>query len=75
MKSVSFSVCKAILGIILCVLVFLPFGCSGQLGETKAEGRRRHKRVLRINYQELMGDIDRVLLLDEPSKLTDKRIP
>ena len=75
MKSVSFSVCKAILGIILCVLVFLPIGCKSQLGETTAEGHRRHKRALRINNEAMMGDIDRVLLLDQPSKLTDKRIP
>lgn len=46
-----------------------------QLGETEAEGRRRHIRAARINQQELMEDIDRALLLDKPSKLTDKRIP
>ena len=57
MKSVSFSVCKAILGIILCVLVFLPIGCKSQLGETTAEGHRRHKRALRINNEAMMGDI------------------
>ncbi len=52
-------------------------GCSSsdQPGETVAEGRRRHERVLRINRQEMMADIDRAFLLDEPSKLTDKRIP
>jgi hypothetical protein len=66
-----------ILTIILCILVFLPCGCSffNQLGETTAEGNRRHKRVLRINRQELMADIDRVFQLDKPSTLTDKRIP
>ncbi len=46
-----------------------------QLGETEAEGRRRHLRNARINRQELMGDIDRAMLSDKPSKLTDKRIP
>lgn len=76
MKSPSNSIRKAVLALILCALVFLLFGCSSkQAGETKAEGRRRHKRVLRTNQQELMRDIDKVLLLDEPSKLTDKRIP
>jgi len=54
----------------------MPFGCSiSQPGETAAEGHRRHQRVVRINQQELMADIDTVLMLDEPSKLTDKRIP
>lgn len=76
MKSVSVSVCKVILVVILLVLVFMPFGCSfSQPGETAAEGHRRHQRVARINQQELMADIDKVLLLDKPSKLTDRRIP
>ena len=75
MKNVS--ICKMILSIILCVFVFLPLGChsSWQLGETAAESSRRHKRVLRINRQDMMADIDTLLLLDKPSTLTDKRIP
>jgi hypothetical protein len=76
MKSVSVSVCKVILPVILLVLVFIAFGCSSsQPGETAAEGQRRHRRMVRINQQEMMSDIDTVLMLDEPSKLTDKRIP
>jgi len=76
MKSVSVSVCKVILLVALLVLVFMPFGCSfSQPGETAAEGRRRHDRIARINQQEMMADIDKTLLLDKPSKLTDKRIP
>ncbi len=76
MKRVS--LCKVLLGIVLWVLVFLPCGCSSffeQPGETAAEGRRRRKRVTRINNQEMMADIDKALLLDKPSRLTDKRIP
>ena len=77
MKSVSISICTVVLVVALLVLVFMPFGCSSfsQPGETAAEGHRRHQRVARINQQELMQDIDTVLLIDEPSKLTDKRIP
>ncbi len=76
MKSVFVSVCKVILPVILLVLVFMPFGCSSsQPGETSAEGHRRHRRMARINQQEMMADTDTVLMLDEPSKLTDKRIP
>ena len=76
MKSVSVSVCKVILVVALLVLVFMPFGCSSfsQPGETAAEGHRRHHRVARINQQEMIADIDKVLLLDKPSKLTDRRI-
>jgi len=76
MKSVSVAVCKVVLAVILLVLVLTPFGCSlSQPGETVAEGHRRHQRVVRINQQELMADVDTVLMLDEPSNLTDKRIP
>jgi hypothetical protein len=48
---------------------------TAQLGETEAEGNRRHRRVFRIDQSELMSDLDRFMLLDEPSRLTDKRIP
>jgi hypothetical protein len=76
MKGISALIGKVILTVVLGLFVVLPFGCSStQLGETEAEGRRRHDRVMRINQSELMADIDMVLLLDEPSKLTDKRIP
>jgi hypothetical protein len=52
------------------------FGCTcyDQPGETLAEGRRRHIRTNRIRSQQLMQDIDAALLLDRPSKLTDKKI-
>lgn len=73
MKNVFVS---AVLGIILCALVFWLGGCSSaQLGETKAEVRRRHLRNERISQQELAADIDKALLIDKPSKLTYKRIP
>lgn len=76
MKGVSVFVCKVILAVVLCALLVSAGGCaSDQLGETTAEGSRRHQRNLRINNQEMMADIDRLLLLDEPSRLTDKRIP
>jgi len=76
MKSVSNFAGKLILAVVLWVLVFLPCGCSStQPGETAAEGRRRHDRVARINQQEMMQDIDKTLMLDRPSRLTDKRIP
>jgi len=75
MKSVF--LCKVILAVVMWVLVVLPFGCSSyeQAGETAAEGRRRHQRNARINQQEMMADIDRFMLFDRPSRLTDKRIP
>ena len=77
MKSVSVSVCKVILAFLLCALIFLPCGCGpyAQPGETEAEGNRRHIRNLAISQQQLMEDIDRIMLFDKPSKLSEKRIP
>ena len=76
-KSASFFVVKAILTVIVFVFVLLPCGCSSyeQMGETAAEGRRRHIRNSRLNQQQLMADLDAFMLTDKPSKLTDKRIP
>jgi len=58
------------------VLVLLLSGCSWrQPGETVAEVERRHDRVLRLDTEMMLSDLDRALLLDRPSMLTDKRIP
>jgi len=67
----------AIVSILFCALVFWLGGCglASQPGETVAEGHRRHLRNLRINQQQLVEDVDTVLLTDEPSRLTEKRIP
>jgi hypothetical protein len=48
---------------------------NAQLGETEAEGRRRHLRNERINQQELMHDLDYALLMDRPSRLTAREVP
>ena len=51
-------------------------GCSWRHpGETVAEVDRRHERMLRLNSELLLSDLDMVLMLDRPSQLTDKRIP
>ncbi|MHC4659701.1 MAG: hypothetical protein ACYS83_11095 [Planctomycetota bacterium] len=73
MKNVSV---LTILGVLLCALALWLGGCgySAQPGETEAEGHRRHLRNLSVNQQNLMYDIDRALLFDEPSKLSDRRI-
>lgn len=74
MKRVSLY--KFVLGCIYLAFILLPMACNtAQLGETEAEGNRRHRRVLRIDQSQFMSDLDRFMLLDEPSRLTDKRIP
>ncbi len=76
MKSVSSFLCKTLLAILFCAFIFTLIGCSAQqMGETSAQGEIRHQRNSRINNQEMMADIDKFLLLDEPSKLTERRIP
>jgi flagellar biosynthesis component FlhA len=69
-KRISF----LLLAVLLCTATFWLGGCE-QPGETTAEGHRRHLRNLSINQQNLNADIDRTLLIDKPSKLTDKKIP
>jgi hypothetical protein len=67
---------KAVLMILAVVLFVLPIylsGCS-QPGETVAEGHRRHIRNLSVNQQSLMKDIDSLLLFEEPSSLSDRKI-
>ncbi len=59
---------------VLFALVWSLCGCT-QPGETVAETNRRHLRVLGVNEENMLRDIDTVLLLDEPSHLTDRRVP
>lgn len=67
---------RLFMAVALCLLGMLLSGCSWQHpGETAKEVSRKHDRALRLNNQMMLSDIDRVLLLDRPSHLTDKRIP
>jgi hypothetical protein len=76
MESLLTCVRKVILVIFLSVLFLMPLGCSmEQLGESSAEGNRRHIRILRLSQPELVTDIDQVLFLDRPNRLTERRIP
>jgi len=70
-------VISAILRIMLCVVAFAFAGCGSfeQLGETEAEGHRRHLRASRINRQALMEDIDTFWLMGQPTKLAERQIP
>ncbi len=73
MKNVSSFVCKGILGILLCVLAFWLGGCR-QMGESKTEESVRHQRNTSIKQQELSDDVDKALLMDKPSKLTEMKM-
>ncbi len=62
------------LGIVLCCLVFALGGCA-QMGETEDEARIRHIRNNRVTRQQMERDVEKVLLLDEPSRLSETRAP
>jgi hypothetical protein len=70
-------VAVSLLTVVLLSLAVLLTGCGlfNQPGKTPAEVNREHARMLRINQQQMMADIDRTLDLDRPSRLTDKRLP
>ena len=59
---------------VLFSLVWSLCGCAHP-GETVAETDRRHLRVLRVNEENMLKDLDAILLLDQPSLLTDRRVP
>ncbi len=60
----------------LCLCAGLLAGCTTQQpGEMAREVNRRHDRMYRLNFQMMWADIDKFLLLEKPSMLTDKRIP
>jgi Tfp pilus assembly protein PilN len=62
---------------LLLTIALLATGCGlfDQPGKTAAEVNREHLRELQINQQQMMRDIDRTLDLDQPSTLTDNKIP
>ena len=60
--------------IVALVIAVVSSGCASP-GETRAEANRRRERTLRVNNSEMMADIDRFLMLDEPSRLTDRDLP
>ncbi len=66
---------RVVLSILLCVMVLGLCGCWEQMGETAAEGSRRHQRKFRLESQGLAEDIDTLWLMDAPTKLSERRIP
>jgi hypothetical protein len=67
----------SLLIVALLAMVVMSSGCGlfGHPGKTAAEVNREHVRMLKVNESQMMADVDKALLLDEPSKLTDKHLP
>ncbi|MFC1762889.1 hypothetical protein ACFL6U_12525 [Planctomycetota bacterium] len=62
-------------GIVLAMLVFMAVsGCSTyrRPGETALERRVRHSHLLRTNYRMMCDDIDKYLMLDDASTLSNR---
>lgn len=68
---------KIVLAVLLLAFVLFSTGCGffNQPGKTAQEVHREHLRAIRVNQQGMMADIDRVLGVDQPSKLTEKKLP
>jgi len=67
------------LGLCLCLLTALigalsGCGCAGTPGETAEEVHTRHVGIMKTNCLEMQDDIDAVLMLDKPSRLSDKLV-
>lgn len=67
----------SLLGVALLTLVTMSTGCGlfAQQGKTADEVNRDHMRMLRVNQEQLMSDIDRAMFLDKPSSLTENKLP
>ena len=64
--------------VLLLIMAFCICGCGSSTiighGETAAEGHRRHLRQLELARQGIADDIDAILLTDQPTRLSDRRI-
>jgi len=59
------------IGLLLVVAICLT-GCLNGTSQTSSEISRTHGRVLRSSMQQMQDDIDAMLLLDRPSRLSEK---
>ncbi len=71
----SFTVSILVVSLLGLALLLTGCGFFNQPDKTAAEVHRDHLRTLRVNQQEMMSDIDRTLGVDQPSRLTDKKLP
>ncbi|MBN1795393.1 MAG: hypothetical protein JW804_01855 [Sedimentisphaerales bacterium] len=51
-------------------------GCAKeQMGETVAEGHRRHVRLMRLQRQQMWEDIDAFLMLERATRTCERSVP
>lgn len=56
---------------VLCSMGVCLMGC-GTPGETSAEVNRRHNNAIRTESLQMQDDVDALLMIEQPSKLSDK---
>ncbi len=59
---------------IICVTALCFSGCFKAAGETTREVHQKHMRAINTSRRQMQDDIDSLLLLDKPSRLSDKVI-
>jgi hypothetical protein len=61
-----------LLGITIAAIMILSLtGCSSQ-GMTSSEIHQAHMRSIRVDMLQMQEDVDSMLLIDQPSRLSDK---
>ncbi len=59
---------------VLCLFFVSLGGCLSSPEETSSEIHRKHMNAIKTNVLQLQDDVDSVLHLDQPTKLSDKYI-
>ena len=58
--------------LLLSVVVSCLAGCGGAPGLTSKDVHRRHVDVVKTDMLQLQDDIDAILMIDRPSRLSEK---
>lgn len=74
MKNTVSNYINAVFCLFICLSVCVCIlGCRGA-GETASEVNVRHKHIIYTNTSMIQDDLDALMLLDRPSKLSDKMV-
>lgn len=73
-RYIRLTLCFCLFAILIGSLAACGRIAKGSPGETASEVHTRHVGVVKTNWLEIQDDIDAVLMLDKPSRLSDKLI-
>ena len=59
---------------VLCLFFVSLVGCLSSPGETSSEIHRKHMNTIKTDSLQIQDDVDAVLHLDQPSRLSEKFI-